>query len=180
MLVCTALIDDLAADLTAYLPGPPFLLRVLRLLRIVRILRILKGVKGLRDLVTTIILSLPPVFNVCSLLALIMFIYAVLGMHLFATMILQDNVESHANFQTVGNGMLLLLQSVTGDGWTLLLQDSLVQEESGMCTEGVDCGSWVAIPYFVTFQLFGTLVFLNLMVAVILENFTSLSEQVRG
>ena len=77
-------------------------------------------------------------------------------------------------------GMLLLLQSVTGDGWTLLLQDSLVQEESGLCTEGVDCGSWVAIPYFVTFQLFGTLVFLNLMVAVILENFTSLSEQVRG
>ena len=76
--------------------------------------------------------------------------------------------------------MLLLLQSVTGDGWTLLLQDSLVQEESGLCTEGIDCGSWVAIPYFVTFQLFGTLVFLNLMVAVILENFTSLSEQVRG
>jgi voltage-dependent calcium channel L type alpha-1D len=79
--------------------------------------------------------------------------------------------------------MLLLLQSVTGDGWTLLLQDSLVQEESGLCTEGSStegCGSWVAIPYFVTFQLFGTLVFLNLMVAVILENFTSLSEQVRG
>ena len=108
VLVCTALIDDLAADLTAYLPVPPFLLRVLRLLRIVRILRILKGVKGLRDLVTTIILSLPPVFNVCSLLALVMFIYAVLGMHLFATLVLQDNVESHANFQTVGNGMLLI------------------------------------------------------------------------
>ena len=87
---------------------PPFLLRVLRLLRIVRILRILKGVKGLRDLVTTIILSLPPVFNVCSLLALVMFIYAVLGMHLFAMLVLQDNVESHANFQTVGNGMLLI------------------------------------------------------------------------
>ena len=143
-----------------------------------RILRILKGVKGLRDLVTTVILSAPPVFNVCQLLVIVMFIFSVLGMSLFGNMVLQDNVESHANFQTVPNGMLLLLQTVTGDGWTLLLQDTKVQESSGLCTEAEgNCGTWAAIPYFVAFQLVGTLVFLNLMIAVILDNFTSLSEQ---
>ena len=177
-IVCTAALDDLSVDVSAFLPISPFLLRVLRIVRIVRILRILKGVKGLRDLVTTVILSAPPVFNVCQLLVIVMFIFSVLGMSLFGNMVLQDNVEAHANFQTVPNGMLLLLQTVTGDGWTLLLQDTKVQESSGLCTEAEgNCGTWAAIPYFVTFQLVGTLVFLNLMIAVILDNFTSLSEQ---
>ena len=181
-LILFAFIDDVAADLSSLLPVPPFLLRVMRLLRIIRILRILKGVKGLRDLVTTIILSLPPVFNVCSLLALVMFIYAVLGMHLFGFLALQENIESHVNFQTVGNGMLLLLQAVTGDGWTLLMQDARVREHPDpaltVCTvEEGNCGSFLAVPYFLSFQLIGTLVFMNLMVAVILDNFSTLSEQ---
>jgi hypothetical protein len=181
-LVLFAFVDDVTHDLSSLLPVPPFLLRVMRLLRIVRILRILKGVKGLRDLVTTIILSLPPVFNVCSLLALVMFIYAVLGMHLFGFLALQENIESHVNFQTVGNGMLLLLQAVTGDGWTLLMQDARVREHPDpaltVCTaEEGNCGSFLAVPYFLSFQLIGTLVFMNLMIAVILDNFSTLSEQ---
>merc|ERR1719171_46928 len=37
-----------------------------------------------------------------------------------------------------------------------------------------DCGSPIAIPYFIAFTVIGSFVMLNLVVAVILENFTSL------
>jgi voltage-dependent calcium channel L type alpha-1D len=47
-----------------------------------------------------------------------------------------------------------------------------------VCTvEEGNCGSFLAVPYFLSFQLIGTLVFMNLMVAVILDNFSTLSEQ---
>jgi hypothetical protein len=61
------------------LPLPPMLLRVLRILRILRILRLLKGAKELRNLLVTMILSFPSLLNVGSMLALVVFIYAVLG-----------------------------------------------------------------------------------------------------
>ena len=38
-----------------------------------------------------------------------------------------------------------------------------------------NCGSSVAIPYFISFQIVGSFIFLNLVVAVILENFAKLS-----
>ena len=75
-LVCTSLIDQFASELLAtYLPIPPMLLRVMRILRILRILRLLKGAKELRDLIVTMVLSFPSLINVCSLLALVLFIY---------------------------------------------------------------------------------------------------------
>jgi hypothetical protein len=41
-----------------------------------------------------------------------------------------------------------------------------------------DCGSWVAVPYFLTFYLLVSVVMLNLFTAVILENFERMDEQV--
>ena len=37
-----------------------------------------------------------------------------------------------------------------------------------------DCGSRLALPYFVSYTIVATFVFINLVVAVILENFTAL------
>ena len=67
------------------LPIPPMVLRVMRVFRILRVLRLLKGprAKGIRQLVMTLVLSFPSLVNVASLLALISFIYAVLGVVLF-------------------------------------------------------------------------------------------------
>ena len=40
------------------------------------------------------------------------------------------------------------------------------------------CGSWVAVPYFLSFYLLVSVVMLNLVTAVILENFERMDEQV--
>lgn len=85
-LVCTTLLDQFGHELLeAVLPLPPMLLRVLRVLRILRVLRLLKSkrAKGLRDLMMTLVLSAPALVNISSLLALLMGMYAVLGVQLF-------------------------------------------------------------------------------------------------
>ena len=55
--------------------------------------------------------------------------------------------------------------------------DASVKEETDLCSDAEgNCGTWLATPYFVSFLLIGTFVILNLVVAVILENFSSLGE----
>ena len=74
---------------------------------------------------------------------------------------------------------LLLSQCLTGDNWSGMMADAMITEESGGCSMSAgDCGSAaIAIPYFLSFQVSTTFIFLNLVVAVILENFSSLSAQ---
>ena len=106
-LVCTSLVDQFATELLArYLPLPPMLLRVLRVFRVLRIVRLLKSAKGLRDLLMTMVYSAPALVNVGSLLFLVVFIYAVLGMSLFPYVMQGDNVTPERNFETFSAAML--------------------------------------------------------------------------
>ena len=175
LLVCTSAFDQFASELlAAVLPVPPMLLRVLRILRIVRILRLLKSAKELRNLIVTMIYSFPSLVNVGSLLALIVFMYAVLGVDLFTFLEPRDNINEQRNFNDLFHAALLLFQCLTNDAWSGLMADAMETAADGHCSEAAgDCGSWVAIPYFISFQVLGSFVFLNLVVAVILENFTS-------
>ena len=175
-LVCTSLLDQFAAEvLEKVLPLPPMLLRVLRVLRILRILRLLKGAKDLRDLIVTMVLSFPSLLNVGSLLALVLFIYAVLGVNLFTFVNhggegggdVHGGLSNARNFDTFCAAFLVLFQCLTGDGWSSIMAAAMIDESSGKCTNAAgDCGSPVAIPYFISFQVVGSFVFLNLVVAV--------------
>ena len=58
------------------------------------------------------------------------------------------------------------------------MNDAMVDEERGcdpLATPS-DCGSGLAVPYFISFMVIGSFVFLNLVVAVILDNFTALGD----
>ena len=51
-------------------------------------------------------------------------------------------------------------QVITGDNWSLLMSDSMVNEDRGCDPEAVptDCGTQGAIPYFVSYLIItGTL-----------------------
>ena len=56
------------------------------------------------------------------------------------------------------------------------MHDARVGPDRGCDPDKVptDCGSVAAIPYFVSFTLIGAFILLNLVVAVILENFSAL------
>lgn len=187
-LVCISLFDQLASDLLAsMLPVPAGLLRVLRILRILRILRLLKTFRGLRDLLKTIALSFPALVNVSSLLALVVFMYAVVGMQLFTFVMHGDGITDQRNFETISSAALLLFQCLTGDEWSLIMSDASVTYERGCSPTGAtvpysgektsDCGSAYATPFFVSFMVVGSFILLNLIVAVILDNFSALNHQ---
>ena len=177
-LVVVSLIDQFATELlAAYLPIPPMLLRTIRVARIMRILRLLKRFKRLRDLIKTTILSFPSLINVGALLSLVTFIYAVLGVQLFCFVRPGDELNDQRNFRTFGSACLLLIQCLTGDGWSTLMADAGQGPERGCDPNKVptDCGNRdQALPYFLSFMFIGTFVLLNLVVAVILENFSAL------
>lgn len=175
-LIVVSLLDQFAHEaFDSIVPVPPFLLRVLRIVRVLRILRLLKGAKELRNLIVTLLLSFPSLLNVSCLLALCVFIYSVLGMQMFSSLVRQENINDARNFETLSSAALLLFQCLTGDAWSGMMADATVGEVSELCSnEDGNCGSWLAIPYFISFQVLGTFVFLNLVVAIILENFSSL------
>jgi hypothetical protein len=175
-LVVTTLLDEFASELLAkVLPIPPLLLRVLRVLRILRILRLLKGAREVRNLIMTLVFSFPSLINVGSILLLLIYMFAVLGINVFTWVAHQESITRVRNFESLGNAMLLLVQCLTGDNWSMIMLELMVDETSGRCTEAEgNCGSRLAIPFFLAFQLLAAFVFLNLVVAVILDNFTTL------
>ena len=161
-LVCTSLVDQFATELLAqYLPLPPMLLRVLRVFRILRILRLLKGAKDLRDLIVTMALSMPSLLNVGSLLALVVFIYAAVGVNTFTFIAhgpIGSGISDERNFDSFGSSCLILFQCLTGDDWSGVMSDAMIDETSsnGRCTEeAADCGSPMAAPFFISFQILG-------------------------
>jgi hypothetical protein len=90
---------------------------VIRTFRIGRIFRLINGAKGLRQLFNTLILTLPSLSNIGGLLILLMFIYAVLGVQLFAKIALQGDLTAHANFQDFWGAMMVCLRASTGENW---------------------------------------------------------------
>lgn len=117
-----------------------------RVLRLGRVVRLAKALKSLRQMVSTLILVMPQLFNVGAcvlrnsphatkhqmryslvyaaftglLLFLLIFIYAIAGVQLFAFVGLDGQyLVAQSNFQSVGLGMLMLFRWTTGENWNL-------------------------------------------------------------
>lgn len=120
--------------------------------------------------------------NVLALLSVLIFIYAVLGVQLFHSLLHQQYIHEYRNFHTLPNAMLLLFQSLTIDHWSFVMSDAMITPDSvPPCDPSPsphlnNCGGWYAMPYCVSFQIVGSFVLLNVLVAVILDDFTSLGK----
>ena len=101
ILVMASIFGIIMEDMMEDFPVSPTLLRVARVCRIGRILRLIKAAKGIRKLLFALIVSLPALFNIGALLALITFIYAIIGMTLFGHVkhrgALNDQVINYLN-----------------------------------------------------------------------------------
>jgi hypothetical protein len=176
-LVCSSLLEQFAEDfLMSILPLPPMILRMLRIARVFRILRLLKRFKTLRGLLMTMVLSFPAFANVGSLLGLACFVYAVLGVQLFYFVMPGEALDGTRNFRTFSAALLLLFQCLTGDEWSALMRDASVGPADGCDPHATpsDCGSPpISIAFFTSFMLLCSMVLLNVILAVILEHFST-------
>ena len=96
----------------------PTLLRVVRVAKVGRVLRLIKGAKGIRTLLFSLVMSMPALLNICLLLFLVMFIFAVFGMSLFKNVQIRGGFNDVHNFKTFFKTFILLFQMATSAGWT--------------------------------------------------------------
>uniref|UniRef100_A0AAQ6IL41 Voltage-dependent L-type calcium channel subunit alpha n=1 Tax=Anabas testudineus TaxID=64144 RepID=A0AAQ6IL41_ANATE len=84
-----------------------------RLFRVMRLVKLLSKGEGIRTLLWTFIKSLQALPYVALLIAMIFFIYAVIGMQTFGKIAMQDytQINRNNNFQTFPQAVLLLFRS---------------------------------------------------------------------
>ncbi|CAF1925602.1 unnamed protein product [Rotaria magnacalcarata] len=130
----------------------------------------------LKMLMLTIIVSFFKSFFIILGMFLLMLVYAFAGVILFGCVKFGPELGRHANFKTVPNAIVLLMRIVTGEDWNKIMHDCMVVPPR--CTRGgsyweSDCGnSTASILYFCSFYIIITYIVLNLLVAIIMENFS--------
>ncbi|PNJ26690.1 CACNA1D isoform 18, partial [Pongo abelii] len=119
---------------------------------------------------------------VALLIAMLFFIYAVIGMQMFGKVAMRDNnqINRNNNFQTFPQAVLLLFRCATGEAWQEImlacLPGKLCDPESDYNPgEEYTCGSNFAIVYFISFYMLCAFLIINLFVAVIMDNFDYLT-----
>ena len=90
---------------------------VIRMFRIGRLLRLVKNYPDLRKIFNALILALPGLVNVAAVVFLLFFIFAVIGMQLFATVAYHESLGPHANFRSFGAAFLTLFRFCTGENF---------------------------------------------------------------
>ena len=146
-----------------------------RALRICRIFRMVKKCKSLNTLFQTLVMTIPALGNISLLLALLFFIYAILGVQLFGKLAYGPALNTHTNFKTFENSLGVLLRSLTGEGWQEIMYDCMNQDNCDSavdCAIGTCCGSSSAPIYFVSFVTLTSFIILNLLIAVVLDNYS--------
>uniref|UniRef100_A0A8C4SBI2 Voltage-dependent L-type calcium channel subunit alpha n=1 Tax=Erpetoichthys calabaricus TaxID=27687 RepID=A0A8C4SBI2_ERPCA len=153
-----------------------------RLFRVMRLVKLLSKGEGIRTLLWTFIKSFQALPYVALLIAMIFFIYAVIGMQTFGKVALQDStqINRNNNFQTFPQAVLLLFRCATGEAWQEIMLASLpgkrCDPESDFGPgEEFSCGSNFAIIYFISFFMLCAFLIINLFVAVIMDNFDYLT-----
>merc|ERR1712070_1348795 len=107
---------------------------VVRMFRIGRILRLFNSWPELKRIIKTILSIRPALSNVTCILGLLLMIYAVLGVQLFAYYELNDDLNSHAHFQNIGMSAATLFRYLTGENWNGMMHS--MATESDTCIDG--------------------------------------------
>ncbi|XP_061184379.1 sodium leak channel NALCN-like isoform X3 [Saccostrea echinata] len=131
---------------------------------------------ALKMLTQTVVMSVLKSFFIITGMFLLILFYAYLGVILFGTVKHGYNLGRQANFQTTPMAIALLFRIVTGEDWNKIMHDCMVAPP--FCTNvgniwESDCGNGTAsIVYFFSFYIIITYIVLNLLVAIIMENFS--------
>jgi voltage-gated cation channel len=180
-------------------------LKALRAFRALRPLRVISKNEGLQIIVNTLFSSLPALKNVMMVTALILLIFAIMGVNFFKGSFyscdlsdaypedqqeqilkgIKTKVEclanggrwknSLANFDNVFESLLTLFQMMTTEGWTSVMF-------TGMDSKDIDeqpktnARAYFTL-YFIFFMVVGFLFLMNLSVGVIIDNFNKIKEQ---
>uniref|UniRef100_UPI0037E81DB7 calcium channel, voltage-dependent, P/Q type, alpha 1A subunit, b isoform X1 n=1 Tax=Semicossyphus pulcher TaxID=241346 RepID=UPI0037E81DB7 len=155
-------------------------LSFLRLFRAARLIKLLRQGETIRILLWTFVQSFKALPYVCLLIAMLFFIYAIIGMQLFGNLSVDEKesaITEHNNFRTFIMALMLLFRSATGEAWHDIMLSCLGGKDCDPDSGNTEpeCGSTFAYTYFVSFIFLCSFLMLNLFVAVIMDNFEYLT-----
>jgi voltage-gated sodium channel len=149
-------IFDFTIVVLSFLPMGQFS-TIARMVRLLRLARLIHFIPELRLIIITLLRSLPGMFHIVVLLGLLFYIYAVTGYYLF-------HQADPLHWGNLGACLLTLFGIVTLEGWV----------ESMKAVLHVHPLAWV---FFVSFIVMGTFMFINLFVAVVINNLAEAKEE---
>ena len=126
---------------------------VARLARLLRVTRLVSIHPELRLIISVMVRSIPSMGHVVLLLALLLYVYGVLGFHLF-------HESDPAHWGTLWTSLLTLFQILTLEGW-VEVQDASLRTHP-----------W-AWAYYSSFVVIAVFVVINLFIAVVINNLES-------
>ncbi len=141
---------DFLVIVFALIPATGQFAMIARLARLLRVLRLISTIRDLRLIVAALVRSIPSVGHVMMLMGIIVYIYAIMGYHLF-------HEADPENWRNLGASALTLFNIITLEGWTVVMYNAME----------VHSMAWL---YFVSFVIVGTFVVINLFIAIIINN----------
>lgn len=133
---------------------------IARLIRLLRITRLITKSTELRAIVTTLVRSIPSIFNILILLSILFFIYAIVGYHLFRNV----DPQHWSSFPIAGT---TLFQIITLEGWVDVMEPIILN---------LGPLYWI---YFASFILIGTFIVINLFISVIVRKSEEAYQQIQ-
>ncbi|KAK6329459.1 hypothetical protein J4Q44_G00014370 [Coregonus suidteri] len=138
-------------------------LSVLRTFRLMRVLKLVRFMPALQRQLVVLMKTMDNVATFCMLLMLFIFIFSILGMHLFGCKFGSerdgDTLPDRKNFDTLLWAIVTVFQILTQEDWNKVLYNGMASTTP------------VAALYFIALMTFGNYVLFNLLVAILVEGF---------
>ncbi|KAM9819743.1 voltage-dependent T-type calcium channel subunit alpha-1H-like isoform 1-T1 [Syngnathus typhle] len=139
-------------------------LSVLRTFRLLRVLKLVRFLPALRRQLLVLVKTMDNVATFCMLLVLFIFIFSILGMHLFGCKFglrqdSGDTLPDRKNFDSLLWATVTVFQILTQEDWNAVLYNGMASTTP------------LAALYFVALMTFGNYVLFNLLVAILVEGF---------
>ncbi|KAG8446311.1 hypothetical protein GDO86_013952 [Hymenochirus boettgeri] len=138
-------------------------LSVLRTFRLMRVLKLVRFMPALQRQLVVLMKTMDNVATFCMLLMLFIFIFSILGMHLFGCKFASekdgDTLPDRKNFDSLLWATVTVFQILTQEDWNKVLYNGMASTSS-----------WAAL-YFIALMTFGNYVLFNLLVAILVEGF---------
>ena len=99
---------------------------ILKVVRVFKVIRCLRKVKGLRVQLDSLKQIAVTLGNVGSLIMLMFFIFAIIGMNSFSGVKLQNELNENNNFTTFGMSLIILIRCATGEKWHVIMRELAV------------------------------------------------------
>ena len=141
---------DFAVIVFSFVPATAEFAMISRLARLLRVVRLITMVKDLRIIVAGLVRAIPSVGHVMVLMSIVVYIYAIMGYHLFS-----EHDPEH--WGSLGLAMLTLFEMITLEGWVDVM--GAVRDVYPL--------AWL---YFVSFIVMGTFVVINMVIGIIINS----------